>query len=68
MGPGSALADARLSRTTRGCFRFSFQTAHSAVIVRLDRTIQYSRGVRTLAEKPLEYWMPAFAGMIMKRM
>jgi len=28
------------------------------VIVRLDRTIQYSRALGALAEKSLEYWMP----------
>jgi hypothetical protein len=32
------------------------------VIVRLDRTIQYSRDVRGLTEKPLEYWMPRLRG------
>src|SRR5581483_1522115 len=35
---------------------------HSAVIVRLDRTIQYSRDAGHRAETPLEYWMPRMRG------
>ncbi|MGY2904322.1 hypothetical protein ACVWVY_003343 [Bradyrhizobium sp. URHC0002] len=35
---------------------------HSAVIARLDRAIQYAAASPPSA-RPLEYWIPAFAGM-----
>jgi hypothetical protein len=50
---------------------FNFQTANTnviceptqgAVIVRLDRTIQYAAASRIFSAS-LEYWIPAFAGM-----
>jgi hypothetical protein len=44
------------------CLTNHFVAAHDAVIVRLDRTIQYSRDVGSLVEKPLEYWMPRLRG------
>jgi hypothetical protein len=34
----------------------------TAVIVRLDRTIQYAAASRSIAGTG-DYWMPAFAGM-----
>ncbi len=40
----------------------------SAVIVRLDRTIQYSRDGQRLSREAAGYWMPAFAGMTVERM
>jgi len=43
--------------------RFNFQTAtRSMVIVRLDRTIQYSRDIEVLAEQPRATGCPACAG------
>jgi hypothetical protein len=36
---------------------------NSAVIVRLDRTIQYS-AARVFTSGAGDYWMPAFAGMM----
>jgi hypothetical protein len=38
---------------------------NSAVIVRLDRTIQYAEA-GVLCSGAGDYWMPAFAGMTMK--
>jgi hypothetical protein len=35
---------------------------HSAVIARLDRAIQYAAACPSRS-RPLEYWIPAFAGM-----
>jgi hypothetical protein len=40
----------------------AFAPPQAAVIVRLDRTIQYARPL-DLFPPPLEYWIPAFAGM-----
>jgi len=37
--------------------------ATDAVIVRLDRTIQYSRAGSERDREVAAYWMPAFAGM-----
>jgi hypothetical protein len=37
----------------------------SAVIVRLDRTIQYPAALRVSTAGACDYWMPAFAGMTM---
>ncbi|MGF6306941.1 hypothetical protein ABIB82_001088 [Bradyrhizobium sp. i1.8.4] len=38
------------------------RTIYSAVIARLDRATQYAAASRFTAW-PLEYWIPAFAGM-----
>ncbi len=35
--------------------------SHSAVIARLDRATQYAAALGLIA-RPLEYWVPAFAG------
>jgi hypothetical protein len=37
-------------------------SAFHTVIVRLDRTIQYSRDAEVLTEKSLGYWMPRLRG------
>ena len=40
--------------------------AHSTVIARLDRAIQYAAAYRFNFRRPLEYWIPAFAGMTVR--
>jgi acetolactate synthase-1/3 small subunit len=44
------------------CDDSSPYTTNTAVIVRLDRTIQYAAAARSIAGAG-DYWMPAFAGM-----
>jgi hypothetical protein len=45
-------------RTGASPFPYSNVKQQLGVIVRLDRTIQYSRGSNDWAETPLEYWIP----------
>ena len=47
---------------TSGVMRRENAVSHSAVIVRLDRTTQYSRDADDRTEKPRRTGSPAFAG------